>query len=78
MRSIALKLPEDLMEASGRLAGTLHVSRAEYIRIAIRRMNHRTESRLRAERLAEVSKRVRQESMQVNAAFSAIERDPDA
>ncbi len=66
------------MEESGRLAGTLHVSRAEYIRIAIRRMNHSTEARIRAERLAEVSRRVRDESMIVNAAFAAIERDPDA
>ena len=78
MRSIALKLPEDLMEESGRLAETLCVSRAEYIRIAIRRLNRRTAARLRAERLAEVSKRVREESMKVNAAFAAIERDPDA
>ena len=78
MRSIALKLPEDLMEESGRLAETLCVSRAEYIRIAIRRLNRKTAARLRAERLAEVSKRVREESMKVNAAFAAIERDPDA
>ena len=54
MRSIALKLPEELLEESGRLA------------------------RLRAARLAEVSRRVREESMRVNAEFAAIERDPDA
>jgi metal-responsive CopG/Arc/MetJ family transcriptional regulator len=78
VRSIALKLPEDLMEESGRLAETLCVSRAEYIRIAIRRLNRKTAARLRAERLAEVSKRVSEESMKVNAAFAAIERDPDA
>jgi metal-responsive CopG/Arc/MetJ family transcriptional regulator len=77
VRSIALKLPEDLMQESGRLADTLSVSRAEYIRIAIRRMNHRTAARLRAERLAEVSRRVQDESMRVNAEFAAIERDPD-
>jgi hypothetical protein len=41
------------------------------------RLNRKTVSRLRAERLAEVSKRVREESMRVNAAFAAIERDPD-
>jgi hypothetical protein len=41
-------------------------------------MNRKTASQLRAERLAEVSKRVRQESMRVNAEFAAIERDPDA
>jgi hypothetical protein len=66
------------MAESGRLADTLRVSRAEYIRIAIRRMNHKTAARLRAERLAEVSKRVRDESMKVNAVFAAIESDPDA
>ncbi len=78
MRSIALKLPEELMQESGRLADTLRVSRAEYIRIAIRRMNRKMAAHLRAERLAEVSKRVREESMRVNAAFAAVERDPDA
>ena len=36
------------------------------------------EARLRAECLAEVSRRVREESMKVNAEFAAIERDPDA
>jgi len=78
MRSIALKLPEDLMEESSRFAGKLNVSRAEYIRIAIRRMNRNTAARFRAERLSEVSKRVREESMKVNAEFAAFERDPDA
>jgi hypothetical protein len=41
-------------------------------------MNRKTAAQLRAERIAEVSKRVREESMRVNAEFSAIERDPDA
>ena len=77
MRSIALKLPEDLMEESGRLAETLCVSRAEYIRIAIRRLNRKTAARLRAERLAEVSNRVREQSMKINAEFAPIESDPD-
>jgi metal-responsive CopG/Arc/MetJ family transcriptional regulator len=78
VRSIALKLPEELMAESGRLADSLSVSRAEYIRIAIRRMNRKTSARIRADRLAEVSKRVREESMHVNAQFAAIESDPDA
>ncbi|MGA2268816.1 MAG: CopG family transcriptional regulator [Bryobacteraceae bacterium] len=78
MRSVALKLPEELLEESGRIANRLRLSRAEYIRIAIRRMNRKTAARLRAERLAEVSRRVREESMRVNAEFAAIERDPDA
>ena len=78
MRSIALKLPEELIEESARLAGSLNVSRAEYIRMALQRMNRRTKARLRAERLAAVSRRVRGESMRVNAEFAAIERDPNA
>ena len=78
MRSIALKLPDELLDESGRYADRLRISRAEYIRVAIRRMNRRTAARLRAERLAEVSKRVREESMRVNAEFAAVERDPDA
>jgi Arc/MetJ-type ribon-helix-helix transcriptional regulator len=78
MESIALKLPEKLLEESSQLATSLRISRAEYIRIAIRRMNKRIAARLRAERLAELSRRVREESMRVNAEFTAIERDPDA
>ena len=78
MRSIALKLPDDLMDESSRFATRLQVSRAEYIRMAIRRMNRQTQARLRAERLAEVSRRVRGERMEVNAEFAAIERDPNA
>ena len=77
MRSIALKLPEELLEESGRLAERLRISRAEYIRIAIRRMNRKAAARLRAERLADVSKRVREESMRVNEEFGAVERDAD-
>jgi hypothetical protein len=57
VRSTARKLPEDLLEESGRSSDSLRVSRAE--------------------RLAEVSRRAREESMKVNADFAAIERDPD-
>lgn len=78
MGAISLKLPEGLLEASGRCAEALRVSRAEYIRRAIERMNRETSARLRARRLAEVSMKVRRESMRVNAEFAAIERAPDA
>jgi metal-responsive CopG/Arc/MetJ family transcriptional regulator len=78
MEAISLKLPEDLLDASRRCAQALRVSRAAYIRRAIQRMNHDTQARIRAERLAAASKRVRKESMKVNAEFTAIEADPDA
>ncbi len=78
MGAISLKLPDSLLQASGRYAGALRVSRAEYIRRAIERMNRETESQLRAERLAAVSRRVRKEAMRVNAEFATIEHGPDA
>ena len=78
MSTISLKLPDDLLERSGRCAEALNVSRAEYIRRAIEAMNRETTTRLRAERLADASRRVRDESMRVNEEFAAIERDPDA
>ncbi|TLY18941.1 MAG: CopG family transcriptional regulator [Nitrospirae bacterium] len=78
MGAISLKMPDDLLETSGRCAEVLRLSRAEYIRRAVERMNRETRARLRAGRLAEVSKKVRKESMRVNAEFAAIEHDSDA
>jgi len=78
MGAISLKLPEDLLRTSGELAAELRLSRAEYIRRAIDTMNKETRAQLRAQRLAEVSRRVREESMRVNQEFAAFERDPDA
>ena len=78
MEAISLKLPEELLEASKRCAGALRVSRAEYIRKAIQRMNRNMEADLRAKRLAAASRKVRRESMRVNAEFARIERDFDA
>jgi hypothetical protein len=56
----------------------LRLSRAEYIRRAVERMNKDTRAQLRARRLAEISRRVRRESMQVNREFERIEPALDA
>ncbi len=77
MEAISLKLPESLLRAGDRNAKALGIPRAEYIRRAIERMNHEAEARARAARLAKASRRVRRESMKVNAEFARIERDPD-
>jgi len=77
MTSISLKLPESLIETSTSCADALHISRAEYIRRALERMNRETKAEIRAQRLASASKRVREESMRVNAEFSALEEDPN-
>ncbi len=78
MAAISLKLPDDLLERSDRCAEALRLSRAEYIRHALERMNRETNAQVRARRLREASVRVREESMRVNAEFAAIERAPDA
>ncbi len=75
MTSISLKLPSDLLEASGEYAERLKMSRVEYIRRAITRMNADMGERLRAEQLARASRKVREESMRVNAEFAAVEGD---
>jgi hypothetical protein len=76
--AISLKLPDSLLEASGRCADALRLTRAEYMRRALEEMNRETRARLRARRLRDASRKVRGESMRVNAEFAAIERDVDA
>ena len=78
MATISLKISNELPKTSDRCADSLNLSRAGYIRRAIKRMNSDTCKRLRAKRLTTVSQKVRQESMRVNAEFEAIEHDPDA
>ena len=78
MAAISLKLPEELLEASGRYADALQLTRAAYIRRALEQMNRETGARLRARRLRDASRRVRGESMRVNAEFAAIEKDLNA
>ncbi len=78
METISLTLSDELLETSGQCAKLLQLSRAEYMRRAIVRMNSNTRRQLRAKRLADASRKVRRESMCVNAEFEAIEHDPDA
>jgi metal-responsive CopG/Arc/MetJ family transcriptional regulator len=78
MELISLKLPEKLLAASDRYAKALGIARAEYIRRAIQRMNDDAEARMRADRLTRASRKVRKESLRVNAEFAAVERDLDA
>ena len=76
METISLTLSDELLKTSGHYAKLLQLSRAEYIRRAIARMNGNTRRQLRAKRLANASRKVRQESMRVNAEFEDIEHDP--
>ncbi len=77
MRAISLKVTEKELEEAERLSGALGISRAAYIRRAIETFNQSAAAEVRAQRLAEASRRVRAESMRINAEFAAIETDPD-
>ena len=70
-KSISLKLQEELLKTTERCARALGIPRAEHIRSAIQRMNREAEARARAERMARASRKVRKESMRVNAEFGA-------
>ena len=78
MAAISLRLPDDLLEASGRYANALQLTRTAYIRRALEQMNRETRARLPARRLREASRKVRGESRRVNAEFAAIEKDVNA
>jgi predicted transcriptional regulator len=78
MEAISLKLPPELVESAAQHAKALGISRAEYMRRAIARMNREAAAATRARRLARVSRKVRGETMRVNAEFAAVEHDPDA
>lgn len=76
--AISLKLPDDLLQESDRLAGELNIARAEYIRTALEESNRRLLRQARRQRIQNASRKVRGESMKVNAEFVAVERDLDA
>lgn len=78
MRAISLNLPDDLLERSTRCADALGVTRAEYIRRAIVDLNDRSEAELRAQRLADASRRVRAESLAVLEEFGEADLDRNA
>lgn len=78
MRAISLKVAENTLEEAERLAHLLGIPRAAYIRRAIERFNLQAAAEIRAQRLADASRKVRAESMRINAQFAAIEYDPDA
>ena len=76
MSTISLRLPDSLMEEVDTFARELHIPRAAYVRKALEQMNATVAAQHRRARLMDVSRKVRAESMRVNAEFSGIEHDP--
>jgi metal-responsive CopG/Arc/MetJ family transcriptional regulator len=78
MTTVSLRLPDNLIKEADRRARDLRVPRAEYIRRAIVALNAQVMAEQRRRRIMEASRRVRGESMRVNAEFDTIEDVPDA
>lgn len=78
MTTVSLRLPDELVKEADLRARELHIPRAEYIRRAIAALNTQVVATQRRQRMMGASRRVRAESMRVNAEFAAIEDVPDA
>ena len=78
MTTVSIRLPDALLNETEKRARELRIPRAEYIRRAIESLNASAAAQHRRRRLIEVSRRVRKESLRVNAEFEAIEDAPDA
>lgn len=77
MMTISLRMSDDFLHDVDAFAEELHLPRAAYVRKALERMNAFVAEERRRKRLMEVSLKVRNESMKVNAEFSEIEDCPN-
>ena len=77
MATISIRIQDDILEELNKRSKALHIPRAEYVRRAVITMNKQVDRDLRKKRIMEASRRVREESMRVNAEFDAVEDAPD-
>ncbi len=78
MTTVSIRLPDVLLKEADKRAQEMRIPRAEYIRHAIESLNAEVTARQRRSRMMEASRRVREESVRINAEFDAIEECPDA
>jgi metal-responsive CopG/Arc/MetJ family transcriptional regulator len=78
MNTISIRLPEHLLCEIDQRSKDLNIPRTEYVRKALERLNRDIASEQRRAHLIQVSQRVRNESMGVNAEFSEVEDDPES
>ena len=76
MITISIRLPDDILNEVDKIAKDLNVPRTAYLRQAILSMNSKVKEDRRRVRVMKLSKRVRRESMRINAEFSEVEHDP--
>ncbi len=76
MTTISIRLPDDILNEVDKIAKDLNVPRTAYLRQAILSMNNKVKEDRRRARIIQPSRRVRKESMRINAEFSEVEHDP--
>ena len=76
MATISIRIQDEILKELNEHSRNLHIPRSEYVRQAVIAMNKQVDKELRKKRITEASMRVREESMQVNAEFAAIEDSP--
>ena len=76
MNTISIRLPDDMLNEVDKIAKDLNLPRTAYLRQAILSMNSKVKEDRRRARIMKLSRRVRKESMRINAEFSEVEHDP--
>ena len=76
MTTISIRLPDNVLNEVDKIAKDLNVPRTAYLRQAILSMNSKVKEDRRRARVMKLSRRVREESMRINAEFSEVEHDP--
>jgi predicted transcriptional regulator len=76
MTTVSIRLPEHVLNEVDKIAKDLNVPRTAYLRQAILSMNSKVKEERRRARVMNISRRVRKESMRINAEFSEVEHDP--
>jgi metal-responsive CopG/Arc/MetJ family transcriptional regulator len=76
MTTISIRLPDNVLDEVDKIVKDLNVPRTAYLRQAILAMNSKIKEERRRARVIKLSKRVRKESMRIDAEFSEVEHDP--
>lgn len=76
MTTISIRLPDNVLNEVDKIAKDLNVPRTAYLRQAILSMNSKVREERRRDRVMKLSRRVRKESMRINAEFIEVEHDP--
>jgi metal-responsive CopG/Arc/MetJ family transcriptional regulator len=75
MSALTVRLPEKVVSEVDMRAQKLRITRSAYIRKSIENMNEKLRLQERRNKLINASKKVKKESMDVNAEFAEVEDD---